>query len=85
MIFMVKRSRLSKSSGKLRSTRLPIPEWITDEISEVLANIDAIKMESTSSEVDDLVKGSEERLERVQEFLLRKSGWYEKNSREPKK
>jgi hypothetical protein len=74
----MKRSRLSRGTGLVRKTRLQLPEWVTDEISEVLADLDAIKMESTSKEVDDLAKGGEERLERVQEFLLRESGWYEK-------
>ena len=78
LIDMVKRSRLSRNGDMARKTRLQIPEWITDEISEVLADLDAIKMESATPEVDDLAKGGEERLERVQEFLLRASGWYGK-------
>lgn len=58
-----------------------IPEWITDEIAEVLANIDAMKEYTKNKEIVDLAKGSEERLERVQQFLLKKGGWYKKMER----
>jgi hypothetical protein len=58
-----------------------IPEWITDEIAEVLANLDAIKMETANRQITDLADGSEERLDRVQQFLLKKSGWYKKQEK----
>jgi hypothetical protein len=68
----MKRSRLKHSVNVVRKQRLNVPGWVTDEIAEVLANLDAIKMEVKNPNVDALAIGSEQRLEKVQNFLLGK-------------
>jgi hypothetical protein len=40
-----------------------------------------MKEYTKNKEIVDLAKGSEERLERVQQFLLKKGGWYKKMER----